>query len=166
MFQRTWFRFFLPTHACHICLCIFVVVFLAFTTVACFQRTCHPPVALFLAQRVKVRDPMAPARFTEELVTGLSLVFFLNGIILDEDLKLSAGCQVYSPPFPCALFSSPPAFIACVLSVCKIIHRALGHFQPSLQRAGHMACVFTVLNTGGSSGGRSFWERSLVFHQV
>lgn len=84
---------------------------------ACFQRTCHPPVALFLAERVKVRDPMAPARFTEELVTGLSLVFFLNGIILDEDLKLSAGCQVYGPPFPHLLFFSPPACVACVVSV-------------------------------------------------
>lgn len=101
---------------------------------ACFQRTCHPPVALFLARRVKVRDPMVPALFTKELVTGLSLVFFLNGIILDVDLKLSAGCQVYGPPFPRPLFSSPPASIACVVSVCKIIHRALGHCQPSLQK--------------------------------
>lgn len=81
-----------------------------------------------------MRDPVALARFTKELVTGLSLVFFLNGIILDEDLKLSAGCQVYGPPFPRPLFFSPPASVACVVSVCKIIHRTLGHFQPLLQK--------------------------------
>ncbi len=34
LFQRSCFRFFLPTHVWHICLCIFVVLFLAFTTVA------------------------------------------------------------------------------------------------------------------------------------
>ncbi len=49
-------------------------------------------------------------------------MFFLNEIILDEDLKLSAGCQMYGPPFPRLLFSSPPASIACVMSVCKIMH--------------------------------------------
>uniref|UniRef100_A0A8C2K4Y3 Diacylglycerol kinase n=1 Tax=Cyprinus carpio TaxID=7962 RepID=A0A8C2K4Y3_CYPCA len=32
-----------------------------FITVACFQLTCHPPLALFLARRVKVHDPVAPA---------------------------------------------------------------------------------------------------------
>ncbi len=34
LFQRSCFRFVLPTHVWHICLCIFVVLFLAFTTVA------------------------------------------------------------------------------------------------------------------------------------
>lgn len=104
-------------------------------------------------------DPVALARFTKELVTGLSLVFFLNGIILDEDLKLSAGCQVYVPPFPRPLFSSPPASIASVVSVCKIIHRAWGHFQPLLQKGQPYGTVFTMLNTepfGGRSGGMSF----------
>lgn len=67
-----------------------------------------------------------PARFTIEQVTGLSLVFWCR-IILDEHLKLSARCQVYGPPFPRPLASSPPASSACV--VCKIIRRAQGHFQ-------------------------------------
>lgn len=85
-------------------------------------------------------DPVAPARFTKELVTGLSLVFFLNGIILDEDLKLSAGCQVYVPPFPRPLFSSPPASIACVMSVCKIIYTKRGvTFNLCFKRDSHMA---------------------------
>lgn len=130
-----------------------------FVTVACFQRTCLPTVALFLARRVKVCDPVAPARFTKELVTRLSLVFFLNGIILDEDLKLSAGCQVTGPPFPHPLFFSPPDSIACVVSLCKIIHRAWGHFQPSLQKGRPYGTVFTMLNTepfGGRSGSKSF----------
>lgn len=116
-----------------------------FVIVACFQRTCHLTVTLFLARRVKVCDPMAPARFTKEFVTRLSLVFSLNGIILDEDLKLSAGCQVYGPPFPRPLFFLPPDFIACVVSVCKIIHKAWGHFQPSPSKV--MAiwlCVYYV----------------------
>jgi len=86
-----------------------------------------------------VCDPVAPARFTKELVTGLSLVFFLNGIILDEDLKLSAGCQVYVPPFlvRCSLHPLPPLLVswACV----KLYTECGVTFNLRFKRDSHMA---------------------------